>query len=394
MENQQRLKYLLGEYIGNRLEFGDFSELFDLLGQADRDHVQVLLDELLNTEESLSHPNMQQRIHAVHHNLIAEIEQTQLSERYERRQNGNRRLWKWSMIGAAAAVLLAFLGLRYLVPQQASDERNTPRTAAIADVMPGSNKAILEIGGEEHALDGRKAGIILGASEVQYQDGADAKIAIHDPSATVRLRTPRGGQYAVVMPDGTRIWLNAATQLSYTARYGKRDRTVELNGEAYFEVEKNAALPFIVKSKGQEIKVLGTSFNVNAYQDETSLRTTLVEGALLLSTAKGSLSILPDEQASWNMEDQLMYKAKVDVSRAVAWKEGVIDLHEMGLEECMKIIGRWYDLDVVYQGRVPDVVLGGKMSRGVKLSVFLKFLKQSFDVTTQLQDGKLVIQGI
>src|SRR5690606_14086039 len=125
-----------------------------------------------------------------------------------------------------------------------------------------------------------------------------------------------------------------------------------------------------------------------------SLRTTLVEGALLLSTAKGSLSILPDEQASWNMEDQLMYKAKVDVSRAVAWKEGVIDLHEMGLEECMKIIGRWYDLDVVYQGRVPDVVLGGKMSRGVKLSVFLKFLKQSFDVTTQLQDGKLVIQGI
>src|SRR5690606_22841860 len=148
-------------------------------------------DELLDTAEPLSHPDLQHRFTTVHHNILAVMERSRLEEVYEQRHSRQRKFLKWSSIGAAAAVLLVFFLVRYLMPQQAPDGLINPPRAIVVDAMPGSNKAILEIGGEQHALDDRKAGIVLGTSEVQYEDGADAKISIDDPSAVIGLRTPR-----------------------------------------------------------------------------------------------------------------------------------------------------------------------------------------------------------
>jgi ferric-dicitrate binding protein FerR (iron transport regulator) len=213
----------------------------------------------------------------------------------------------------------------------------------------------------------------------------------------------------LLLPDGSKVWLNAASSLRYPTVFVGNERRVEVSGEVYFEVTHDKTKPFIVSvppsfggagggqtggAKGAEIEVLGTQFNVNAYSNETAVRTTLVEGSLKVVNlpANGhtaSAVLTPGKQAVITTDSRLKV-ADADVDKAIAWKRGIFNFEDASLEEVMRQIERWYDIQVVYEKNVPDIKFGGKMSNDVSLQGLLKSLQES-DVHFRLEGRKLIV---
>jgi transmembrane sensor len=203
------------------------------------------------------------------------------------------------------------------------------------------------------------------------------------------ISTPNGGQYALILPDGTKVMLNAASSLTYPAAFRGKERVVQLNGEAYFEVAKNKDMPFIVKSGSQTVEVLGTHFNINAYRDEASIKTTLLEGSVRVSAGANSTLIVPGQQASTRESNAgEISKYTVDVDKETAWKDGLFSFQNEDLKSIMRQVARWYDVKVVYAGNLPNEKFIGEISRTSNLSDVFKILELNnfhFDV-----EGKTV----
>jgi ferric-dicitrate binding protein FerR (iron transport regulator) len=211
------------------------------------------------------------------------------------------------------------------------------------------------------------------------------------------VTTPRGRQFSLVLPDGSRIWLNAASSIKFPTAFTGKERRVELAGEAYFEVAKDKNKPFFVHTDNTETEVLGTSFNISAYNDESVVGATLIEGSIRtgLQTDRrtGSqterVKLVPGEQAKMGVRVEVDHHA--DVEQVMAWKNGAFNFGNMGLKEVMRQLARWYDLDVVYEPGVKDFRFGGEMSRNVPLSSLLKGLKD-MEVHFRIEnDHKLVV---
>ena len=307
------------------------------------------------------------------------------------RKTRYRRYTVW----AAAAALLLLIATGIFRWQQ---HATPPLLAAGYDVAPGSNKAILQLAdGAVITLDstsGRK--IQLGNATAQQVNGQ----LNYEPSAkngTVDinvLSTPRGGQFQVVLPDGTKVWLNAASSLSYPTAFIGKERLVEVSGEAYFEVAKDDHKPFRVKINKQEnyIEVLGTHFNVNAYPDETAIRSTLLEGRIRFS-AGATVVLSPGQQAVLPAGTQVpKVVSGVDTSAVMAWRSGLFNFEGQHLREVMRQLSRWYNIEVVYDQEVPDVVFGGKILRNVSLTQLLKILTDAGIHFRLEPGGKLIIQ--
>src|SRR5690606_38098125 len=207
------------------------------------------------------------------------------------------------------------------------------------------------------------------------------------------------GQYQITLPDGTHVWLNAASTLSYPTEFSGAVREVTLVGEAYFEVVKDETKPFIVQTANQQTEVLGTSFNINAYDNETVTKTTLLTGSLRVNpTANNqpngqSRILMPNQQSIIDDNGNKITVNEIDPELVSALKNGLFKFHGLSIDESLKQIERWYDIEVVYPGSSkPDGYLGGKMSRGVKLSTFLEFLEKDFNIHSKLQaDRKLIL---
>lgn len=278
----------------------------------------------------------------------------------------NRRpsSYKW-LVGIAVSIAVAGLNIwfwdkeNYAVkgPQQAEVIKDTVHP------VPGTNKAMLVLAdGSIVALDSASDGTIAtqghtrvlkqGAGELSYEAGAQM------PGGEVqynKLSTPYGGQYRIKLPDGSRVWLNAASSIRYPTAFTGKTRTVSVTGEVYFEVEKNTARPFVVQTGKMGVEVLGTHFNVNCYDDEPVTRTTLVEGSVRVSTAGAAQEIAvlkPGEQAQWKQEDHKMNIRKVDVESVTAWKNGYFHFDGTPGTEVMRQVSRWYDVNIDINGKV------------------------------------------
>ena len=180
------------------------------------------------------------------------------------------------------------------------------------------------------------------------------------------LVIPRGGEFSLTLSDGTEVYMNADSKLRFPTKFGKNERVVELEGEAYFQVARNEKSPFIVKSSCMAIKVLGTEFNVSAYSEDSVIQTTLVRGSVEVSSERGGQSVVlhPGEQSVLNRQDYSLSVCTVDVSYAMAWKEGRLRFKEKPLSEVMKVISRWYDVEVVYEDEeVKDYPFGCNFNR-------------------------------
>lgn len=276
----------------------------------------------------------------------------------------------WSL--AAACVLLLIAGFAHYFMQL---ERDYPVDAINRnefDFVPGGNKATLYLAdGQSIELSGQHAGIISGDA-ITYSDGTLLTGAV---VSELKLTTPRGGEYQVTLSDGTKVWLNAASSLTYPSHFTDSRRTVTLHGEAYFEVAKNANKPFIVRTSEQSIVVLGTKFNVQAYEEAALVRTTLVEGSVQVTVKSQELILRPGQQAE--VQGQNLQLKNVDVRDYIAWKDGRFSFDNKPFSEVMSEIGRWYDLKIIYKSAVPKVELIGDAYRDDRLDLVLGMLELS-----------------
>jgi transmembrane sensor len=204
------------------------------------------------------------------------------------------------------------------------------------------------------------------------------------------ISTPRGGQYQLMLADGSKVWLNAASSLRFPASFVGKERKVELLGEAYFEVAKNAKMPFKVKVNGMEVEVLGTHFNINSYENESTIRTTLLEGSVKINKNNSSSLLKPGQQAQMNKAGEIKIINDADVEEAIAWKEGKFQFDRADIHDIMRQLTRWYDVDVEYKGTVSSH-FGGTISRDVNLSQVLNMLHLTGEVKFQVEDRKVVV---
>jgi len=294
-----------------------------------------------------------------------------------RKEKGIVRRW---MPLVAAAALLAIVSVAYLF---LSTPAEVDKNIRASEILPGGNRATLSIvGGPSLQLDSNQSNIVIDGQHIAYADNTPIEGLtlgmdhFDDGKLPLALTTPKGGTYQVTLSDGTQVWLNAASTLTYPSRFDKRERKVEISGEAFFAVAKDPERPFRVISNGQEIEVLGTEFNVSAYPDENVTRTTLLTGAvrLRIGTAGVGISLVPGEQAV--SKEGSITKQEVDIEPIVAWKDGYFKLNG-SLQSIMAQIGRWYDVEVVFQRNVDaGMELVGEISRNVKLSDILMMINE------------------
>lgn len=267
-------------------------------------------------------------------------------------------------------------------------------------IVPGTNRARLTLAdGRTVDLSTAQSGIIVG-DEITYLDGsavnpeAGKSERPEDHSHVglttylLQLTTPKGGTYQITLPDGTKVWLNAASTLKYPSRFDENERVVELTGEAYFEVESAKKVgnrqkavgkviqnPFKVITNGQEIQVLGTEFNISAYADEPEIKTTLVNGAVQIVnlTSKIVNQLQPGDQSI--VSEATTNIRQVETSQYTAWKSGYFSFDGTELREAMIQLGRWYDVDVIYEGQIPNMPFYGKISRSSTFDEVMDILK-------------------
>ncbi|HMI02918.1 MAG TPA: FecR domain-containing protein [Pedobacter sp.] len=286
----------------------------------------------------------------------------------------------WLKYTAAAAAVLVLLSLSWFF---FAGNNETDQVARIdKNISPGGNKATLTLaGGQMIILNDAATGEIARQSGISITKTDDGQIvysvAAGDGEVLQNtIETPRGGQYRVILPDGTNVLLNAASSLAYPTAFKGAERLVQLNGEAYFEVAKNKNMPFRVRSGGQTVEVLGTHFNINAYEDERSIKTTLVEGSVRVFSSNASSLLSPGQQAVLSRKgDGIISIRNVNLDKETAWKSGMFSFEDDDIKSVMRSIARWYDVDVSYKDDMSDIVFSGEIFRTARLSEVFKILE-------------------
>ncbi|MGN6421255.1 MAG: FecR family protein [Pseudobacter sp.] len=305
-----------------------------------------------------------------------------------------KRNW-WKYASAAAIFIAAGLGIyRFVISNSAQTIAEQPSGSVLSstEIQPGGNKAMLTLAdGSVVALNDAQDGVLatqggvnvvkLNNGELSYQ--ADNKQANEVLFNTIA--TPRGGKYRLTLPDGSKVWLNAESSLRYPTAFTGKTRGVVLKGEAYFEVTSNAAQPFLVEVKDLKVDVLGTRFNIMAYENETITATTLVDGAVRVSAASRQLLLKPGQQALQGEHGSMKMVNDADIQQALAWKNDYFQFNADRFDQLMRQIERWYDVSVKFEGAVPERKFGGKISRLSPLNDVLRIL--------ELSDVKFRVEG-
>jgi transmembrane sensor len=285
--------------------------------------------------------------------------------------------WKWAAAATVAILLTTGVTLFYGLRKPAAP---VLAMKAAADVKPGTNKAVLTLAdGSVVTLDSTGNQVILqGGTKVEQKNG-QLQYAASGGNAAIgynMLKVPRGGQFTIVLPDGTQVWLNSASSLRYPTAFTGNSRTVEMQGQGYFEVKKNARQPFIVKVNSVEVQVLGTGFDIMAYEDEEELRTTLVSGAVKVKQGGVEKYLKPGEQAAIDNSTGVMSVRNADVQGVVAWKTGFFEFDNANINIILRQLARWYDIEVDTR-TVDKRLFGGRINKDLPLSEMLSLLESS-----------------
>ncbi|WP_127125155.1 FecR domain-containing protein [Pseudoflavitalea rhizosphaerae] len=305
---------------------------------------------------------------------------------------------KWRRYAAAVLVLMGigtwFLLRKQNEPQTLATKEKTEQPAG-GDIPPGTAGALLTLAdGRTILLDSLQPGaiaeqgsnILLKEGELSYahwQQNSSSSTPLFNT-----MQTPRGRQFQLTLPDGTRVWLNAMSSIRFPVSFPGNTREVSITGEAYLEVAKDAGKPFIVRSNGITTEVLGTSFNVNAYEDEDATRITLLEGKVRVRDQHSSMELKPGMQARQNNAGIKL--AEVDTDQIIAWKNGLFNFNQISLQSGLRQIARWYDVEVVYEKNVPGITFAGKIQRNLSLQQILKGLEDD-QVHFRIEGKKLIV---
>lgn len=365
-------KYRLGEATPEEIKFLEaYYNLFDLN------------DDLITDENEADYAYLKDAIKATVDQRIAQ---------YEKKPVTLPSRSGWIRYAVAASILLFIsVGAYFFIRNNHKADNFTANN--YKGIVPGTNKATLTLAnGTTISLDDANNGQIAKQAGVKITKTANGQI-VYQTEATGQeqavqntVTTPKGGQYKIILPDGTNVWLNAASSITYPTVFKGADREVTLNGEGYFEVAKNKAMPFRVKSALQTVEVLGTHFNINTYADEAQIKTTLLEGSVKVISTTNSTLIVPGEQAVIDREGNgVIIKQQVNLDKEVAWKNGVFSFADEDIREVMRQVSRWYDIDVVYEGDMPREKFFGEISRSSNLADVFRIL--------ELNNMKFVVEG-
>jgi len=381
-ENSERIGYLIASYIKGTLTSPERKELDEWILSSEEN--EQLFDQLTSEE------NIQKTML-----WYAWINEDAAKERIKRKISfaGKRRTLSFPFAAVAASVILIIgFAAFFLIRQKV----NTPNVqnpsnglAHAQDPLPGRTVALLTLAGGRKVVLDSTAPRTIEQGNIKIEDGiisygVDASSV---PSENL-LSTPRGGQYRVVLSDGTRVWLNAESSLGYPTAFNGAERKVVLTGEAYFEVTKNKEKPFIVQSSAGTIKVLGTRFNVNSYGDDNLYTTTLVEGSVQITKGSSKKVLKPGEQA--RVTEEKIEVGSVDTGEATAWKDGEFVFRNLPVPLVVKQLARWYDLQVEFRDPV-DKHLNATIKRDVPLSKVLYYLEQTGEVHFKTEGKKLIV---
>jgi ferric-dicitrate binding protein FerR (iron transport regulator) len=306
--------------------------------------------------------------------------------------------WKYAV---TAAVVLILFG--YSIMTMMQDRRPEQAFAKIEDTVedvaaPDGNFASITLAsGEKVDLNAATNGTLASQGKVQVLKTADGLIVYKAATGRIKgkmqfntLSNPKGSNViGMVLEDGTKVWLNAGSSLTYPVAFIGKERKVSITGEAYFEVAKNKAMPFRITREGMVVEVLGTHFNVNAYGDEPHMKVTLLEGAVKISSGNVSGLLKPGQQAKVKDND-INVNSDVNVDQVMAWKNGYFSFEKAGIKEVMRQIARWYNIEVTYEGEIPDENFGGELRRNSKLSSVLKVLEKS-GVKFRIENNRVIV---
>lgn len=302
----------------------------------------------------------------------------------------------WPRVAAAASVILCLsLAAYYTLRKQ-----QAVQIAQVHDITPGGNKAILSSGGRQFILDSTRNGLIVRQRNIAVNKKANGQLvynAEQNESSTPvviydTLTTPRGGQYQLKLADGTKMWLNAATQVRYPEHFTGKERLVELlSGEAYFEVKHDATTPFRVLVKGQVVEDIGTQFNINAYTDEPFISTTLIEGSVKVAKGGQAAFLKPGQQSIIQSTNNSITVRDADTDEATAWKNGDFIFNNRDLASIMRQLSRWYNIDVSYKDNVGDLHFGGLVSRDRKISAVLAIMESTGKIHFEINGRRIMV---
>ncbi|SIO04228.1 FecR family protein [Chitinophaga niabensis] len=304
------------------------------------------------------------------------------------------------VLWSAAVVALLCLAGGWLIWQDPGDikldrdvavrKKNTPVNTGKTRLTLADGSVIELDGAEDGALyeDG-SAKLIKKNGELLYQGKEEDKGALAGYNT---VHTPVGGQYRIVLPDKSKVWLNATSSLRYPTAFHDSVREVELSGEAYFEVAKNKSMPFIVKAGETKVEVVGTHFNIMAYPDEQTTRTTLLEGAVIVSKGMEKQKMKPGQEAVTGKGIRLV---EADLQAAVAWKQGLSHFEDAGIGMVMRQLARWYDIEVEYEkGIVPDIHFSGIISKNSSVEQVIAMLNTSGNLHMEVQGRKVLVKAV
>jgi ferric-dicitrate binding protein FerR (iron transport regulator) len=383
---------LFQRYIGQAASDDETDEMLQILSQAEGngklDEVMAELWQTLEVKEA----------------VLGDWEKERMLKLILNKEKSVIRTISWKkMIAAAAIILIMGYGLWVMSGRKAARQQGN-EIAKTHDVpAPNNSRAVITLAdGSKVYLDSVNNGTIAQQNNVQVMKTADGKIlynangqqlAANNPVYNT-LTNPRGSKVIdMQLSDGSHVWLNAGSSVKYPVAFVGNERKVEITGEAYFEIAHNASKPFIVSKGETSVTVLGTHFNVNAYDDEDALRVTLLEGSVKVSAANKVVTIKPGEQAQVNGGNAigLVVNRGVDVDQVMAWKNGKFSFNKDDIRTVMRQLARWYDLEVVYEGEVTNAKFWGDIQRDLPLSETLSFLKES-KVKFEIQGKKVTVK--
>jgi hypothetical protein len=394
MQNRERIKYLLHQHIAKTASMEERHELFEALkDQKDTQEWEQLLRQMAANSETDAlydrnrwEPMIDKILHSAGETGI-------------KKPTKVRTMITWPRVAAAAVILLLIGAASYfwINHMTKTELAKIHSLQIINDIAPGSNKAILTLSnGQKIILDSAAKGIITQQGNtkiIKLDSGQLAYNSLDEKPGEVlynTITTPRGGQYEIVLADGSKVWLNAASSLKYPTSFSGEDRRVVLTGEGYFEVAKNTKMPFRVAVADIQVTVLGTHFNINAYADEPMIKTTLLEGSVNVKDKMSNVKLNPGQQAIATANGQLAVNNNADVDEVMAWKNGLFSLDKTDIQTFMRMVSRWYDVDIIYEGAIPKGTISGEAQRSLSFSQMQKVL-QLTDVHFKIEKKKLIV---
>jgi transmembrane sensor len=391
----ERIAYLIAGFLRNSLTEEEHDELDDWV---------VASDENTRLFEELTDPDNLEAMLEWRRHVDQQKTLNQIKENIGLRRPGKSFLHSlWPMTIAVACLLAVAAGAYFWIIREKDNDKAAVQNSEVQNAKPGTDKAVLTLAsGRTIILDSGGAGLLANEGNISIKKGQEGEL-IYDGTDTEMkyniVSTPRGGQYKIVLGDGTRVWLNAESSLKFPAGFSLQHREVEIRGEGYFEVAKNAERPFKVKivtpwGDGGLVEVLGTHFNINSYGDEAMVKTTLLEGSVRVTLRQAqdnnhSVVLQPGQQVQSNGNNLKIVAA--DTGKETAWKEGKFVFSDATIQNIAGQIARWYDVEVEYSGKIP-YHFNATIDRDEPLENVLTALEATKNVQFTLEGKKLIIR--